>query len=259
MPVNRLTIACAVFLAAATVAAQAPVQQDHPGQYDRADIDAGSRVYTTQCTACHGPTGDLVAGVDLRRNQFRTVGTDEELAAVITRGKPGTGMPPFALQPTELSGIVAYIRAGFDVTADVRIGSASRGRTIFEGKGGCATCHRVNGRGPRINTDLSDVGAVRTPAALQRALVDPGGSLLPASRTARATTRDGRVVRGRRLNEDTHTIQLIDDQERLVSLTKTDLKALEFSAASAMPSYEKTLTADEMADVIGYLLSLKGK
>ena len=259
MPVNRFTVMCAVVFAAAALSAQAPVQQDHPGQYDRQDIDAGSRLYTAQCTMCHGPTGDLVAGVDLRRNQFKTVATDEELAAVITRGKPGTGMPPFALQPAELTGIVAYIRAGFDVTSDVRIGSASRGRTIFEGKGKCGACHRVNGRGPRSSTDLSDIGAVRTPAALQRSLFDPSGSLLPANRTVRVTTRDGRVIRGRRLNEDTHTIQLIDDQERLVSLTKTDLKAIEFSAASAMPSYEKILTADEAADLIAHLLSLKGK
>jgi hypothetical protein len=99
---------------------------------------------------------------------------------------------------------------------------------------------------------------VRTPAALQRSLFDPNGSLLPANRTVRATTKEGRVIRGRRLNEDTYTIQLIDDQERLISLTKADLKAIEFVTTSTMPSYAGTLTPDEGADVIAYLLSLKG-
>ena len=40
-------------------------------------------------------------------------------------------------------------------------------------------------------------------------------------------TRDGRTIRGRRLNEDTYTVQLIDEQERLVSLIKADLREYE--------------------------------
>ena len=257
---GRLVRAAAIFyVATATLVAQTPVQQDHPGQYDRGDIEAGSRLYGTQCITCHGPIGDLIAGVDLRRNQFKTVATDEDLARVITNGKPGLGMPPFALQPNEMTGIIAYVRAGFDITSTVRIGSAQRGQAVFDGKGRCAMCHRVNGRGPRMATDLTDIGAIRTPAALQRALFDPNGSLLPASRSVRATTRDGRTIRGRRLNEDTYTIQLMDEQERLVSLNKSDLAAIEFGSTSAMPSFEKTLTADEASDLIGYLLSLKGQ
>jgi hypothetical protein len=81
---------------------------------------------------------------------------------------------------------------------------------------------------------------------------------VPANRMVRAVTRDGRTVRGRRLNEDTHTVQLIDEQEHLVSLTKADLRSLEFNPVSAMPPATKTLTATEIADVIAYLLSLKG-
>ena len=91
-------------------------------------------------------------------------------------------------------------------------------RPLFEGKGGCASCHRVNGRGAYIATDLTEIGTVRTPASLQRALVNPAQAILPANRPVRAVTRDGRTLRGRRVNEDTYTIQLIDEQSRLVSL-----------------------------------------
>ena len=83
--------------------------------------------------------------------------------------------------------------------------------------------------------------------------------MLPINRPVRAVTRDGRTIRGRRLNEDTYTVQLIDEQERLVSLVKADLREFEVSTTSSMPSYETTLTADELADVIAYLLSLKGR
>src|SRR5262245_7804250 len=64
-------------LAAAGLAAQAPAQ-DRPGQYDRADIEAGSALYSAQCVACHGPNGDMINGIDLRRGLFRTAVSDED-------------------------------------------------------------------------------------------------------------------------------------------------------------------------------------
>jgi len=70
---------------------------------------------------------------------------------------------------------------------------------------------------------------------------------------------DGTVINGRRLNEDTYTVQLIDDQERLLSLVKADLREYTISTTSPMPSYKDTLSADELADLLAYLLSLKGR
>ena len=71
-----------------------------------------------------------------------------------------------------------------------------------------------------------------------------------------AVTREGEIVRGRRLNEDTHTVQLIDSEGRLRSLAKQELADFEVSRT---PTHEPTsLSADEVADVIGYLLSLRG-
>ncbi len=240
------------------LAAQATAQ-DHPGQYSAMDIETGSRLYAGQCVLCHGPNGDVVAGVDLRRGQFRRAVSDEDLARVIARGLPEAGMPGFKLQPSELDGLVAFIRAGFDVSGTaVKVGHVGRGQEIFEGKGGCAACHRVNGKGPRVAPDLSDIGAIRTPSALQRSLVDPTSAMLPINRPVRAVTRDGRTIRGRRLNEDTYSVQLIDEQERLVSLVKADLREYELAKTSPMRSMAGILTTDEQADLVAYLLSLKG-
>jgi mono/diheme cytochrome c family protein len=71
--------------------------------------------------------------------------------------------------------------------------------------------------------------------------------------------KDGTVINGRRLNEDTYSIQLMDDKERLHSVLKADLKEFTISKTSPMPSYKNTLSSNEIADVIGYLLSLKGQ
>jgi putative heme-binding domain-containing protein len=242
---------------AAVIAAAQNVTQDHPGQYTQQEIDAGSRLYGTQCATCHGPNGDQVSGIDLRRGQFRRAASDDDLAQVIRTGTPG-GMPPFALSPAELTGVLAFIRAGFDVTGEaVKVGDAARGKIVFDGKGNCGACHRVRGRGPRVAPDLSDIGASRTPAALQRSLRDPSGAMLPINRPVRVVMRDGRAINGRRLNEDTYTVQIIDDRERLMSLSKSDIRNLEVSTVSTMPSYASTLTPDEQADLVAYLLSLR--
>ncbi len=71
-----------------------------------------------------------------------------------------------------------------------------------------------------------------------------------------AVTHDGETIRGRRLNEDTYTVQLIDSEEQLRSLVKADLARYEVSTSATMRP--TTLSADEVADVIGYLLSLRG-
>jgi putative heme-binding domain-containing protein len=213
-------------------------------------------VYGAQCNQCHGRDGDQISGIDLRRGLFRRSATDEDLARVITNGT-SAGMPPFKLTASELTGIVAFIRAGFDTTASVRVGEPSRGRVIFEGKGACGTCHRVAGRGPRAAPDLSDIGISRAPAALERSLRDPSSAMLPINRPVRIVTKDGRTIRGRRLNEDTYTVQILDEEERLLSIAKRDVRTMNVDTKSTMPAYADRLTKDEIADVVAYLLTLR--
>ena len=115
------------------IAAQT-LDQDH-GQYSRADVEAGQRLYGPQCQVCHGANGDGVPGIDLKLGRFRRASSDDDLARTITSGVPGTGMPAFVLRPEELVAIVAFIRAGFDpASASVRVGDAARGRALFQGK-----------------------------------------------------------------------------------------------------------------------------
>jgi mono/diheme cytochrome c family protein len=71
-------------------------------------------------------------------------------------------------------------------------------------------------------------------------------------------TRDGRTIRGRRLNEDTFTVQIIDQEEQLVSIDKSDMREYELGRISPMPPATTALTADEIADVVAYLLTLRG-
>ena len=248
-----------LWAASPLAAAQNPAPA-HPGEYAPADIAYGARLYDAQCTTCHGANGDGVGGVDLRSGRFRTAVTDQDLTRVITNGIPGTGMQAFKFDPSEIAGILAYLRKmnTFD-RGSVKAGDAVRGRAVFEGKGDCARCHRVGAQGSRVAPDLSDIGASRSAGSLQRSLVDPSSQMMPINRPVRAVTRDGRVINGRRLNEDTYTVQLFDDKERLVSLTKADLREYTILTTSPMPSYKDALSPDELADLVTYLLSLKGR
>jgi putative heme-binding domain-containing protein len=249
-------VVCLVMAMAVPAGAQQLLNQDHPGQYSQEDIATGNRIYAAQCNLCHGRDGDQVSGVDLRRGVFRRSSTDEDLARVITNGT-AAGMPPFRLQPSELTGIVAFIRAHFDTTAAVRVGDAARGRAIFEGKGTCSTCHRVNGHGPRAAPDLSDIGVARAPAALERSIREPSSALMPIHRPVMIVLKDRTLIRGRRLNEDTFTVQVIDEKERLLSIAKRDIEVFEVSTKASMPSFADRLTADEIADTVAYLLTLR--
>jgi cytochrome c oxidase cbb3-type subunit III len=245
-------------LAGARVAAQiAP--QTPTGDYTPADIAYGARLYDAQCTTCHDANGDGVGGVDLRSGKFRNAVSDQDLRRVITNGIADTGMLGFKFDAAELAGIVAYLRnmGTFD-RGSVKLGDAGRGRATFEGRGGCARCHRVGSQGPRVAPDLSDIGAIRSAGSLQRSLVDPTSQMMPINRPVRAVTRDGTVINGRRLNEDTYSVQLIDDRERLVSLIKADLREYTIITTSPMPSYKDKLSSGELDDLVAYLLSLKG-
>jgi cytochrome c oxidase cbb3-type subunit III len=255
----RFTLSLALLALAFGARGRAQLVQDHPGQYSQADIDIGARVYNTQCAQCHGPNGDQVSGIDLRRGQFRRASSDDDLARIISNGVPGTGMPPFALQPPEMIGVIAFIRAGFDpAVRPIKIGSAARGEPIVLGSGGCLACHRINDRGSRVGPDLSDIGAARNAEAIHRSLIDPTSGMMPINRPVRILMKDGRTISGRRLNEDTYTVQLIDEKEQLHSLSKSDMRTYVVETKSTMPSYAGRLTPEELSDVIAYLLTLKG-
>jgi putative heme-binding domain-containing protein len=247
-------------LALSALLAAGASAQTAPGQYAPADIAFGSRIFAAQCTACHGANGDAVPGVNFRAGQFRVpVSSDFDLRQIITTGVAGTAMPSFTFDAAELTEIIAYLRnmGTFDALG-VTMGDASRGQALFAGKGNCAGCHRVNGKGPRVAPDLSDVGATRTADLLERTLLDPTAAMLPANRSVRAVTRDGKVITGRRLNEDTYTVQLIDDHENLLSLDKSSLREYTVIKTSSMPSYKDTFSSQEIANMLAYLFSLKG-
>jgi putative heme-binding domain-containing protein len=227
--------------------------------YTPADIENGGRLFRSDCVACHGPDGDMVEGVDLAHGKFRRATSEDALITIIQKGIAGTAMPPHNLSDFEAGSIVAYLRttatAGRSTSGK---GDPARGKILFEAKGGCTGCHRVNGNGSRTGPDLSEIGALRRAVDLKRSIVAPNEEILLQNRTYRVVTRDGETITGRLLNQDSFTVQLLDSKERLLSLPRSNLRESGFLKDSPMPSYREKLNVQELDDLVAYLVSLKG-
>jgi len=236
--------------------AQAPTESQ---VNTRIDPELGRKLWSANCAVCHGAEGKGGRGPDLTSGKFRHGGTDDDFYWAVRNGIPGTEMPGFPLGGMESVQLLAHVRAlGRSAMPPPPGGDVARGRGLFAGSAECTRCHRVGGMGSRIGPDLSDAGARMPPSDLLAALLRRGESVLPAQWYVRAVTRDGRIITGRRLNEDTYSVQLIDAQEQLVSLVKEELKEYEPIKKSPMPSYEGKFTREQLGDLVAYLASLKG-
>ena len=161
-------------------------------------------------------------------------------------------------------------------------GDAVRGKAIVEGtKGNCLSCHRIGRTGALYGPNLTTVGlpqlpqrgggggrggAAAAPTArpaanltplLMQSIVDPNAVVSVQNRYVRLTMKDGKVVWGKLLNLDTFYVQIFDSTEKLANVSRADVR--EMTMASPMPSYRDKLTTQELADVVEYLMTLKGQ
>jgi putative heme-binding domain-containing protein len=242
----------------AAVAALASVTAS--AQHETAlDIEDGRRVYEATCANCHGPDGNLIAGIDFGRGVFRRSYTNEELAALIVAGIPNTPMlANAAMRPEQALRVAEYLRSMSAGRVTESDGDPARGRALFEGKGECRDCHRVGGVGSRLGPDLSRIGQLRRAGEIERSLLDPADEVQPENRFYEVTPRGGEPVTGRLLNRDTFTVQLLDLDERLRSFEIAALVEHGF-ARSPMPSVRRKLGTREIADLVSYLSSLRGE
>ena len=148
--------------------------------------------------------------------------------------------------------------AGQSSLASLPTGSEASGEAIVAGTGKCLTCHRIRTTGARLGPDLTDIGANRTTEQLRTSLVDPNAEVLPENRTYRVVTRDGTTITGRLMNHDTFVVLMRDAKDQLRTFQKAELREHGFVAESPMPSFQTTLSPQQLADVIAYLGTLKG-
>lgn len=137
-------------------------------------------------------------------------------------------------------------------------GDVARGQTIFEGKGRCLTCHYVANHGSLLGPDLSDIGTRMTSAEIESALVAPEAEVQAQNRLYSVVTREGATFTGKLLNQDRFSLQMLDSERQLMAFEKSDLRQYGFAKTPPMPSYRDKLNQQELADLVAFLVSLKG-
>ena len=234
------------------------------------ELEKGKQLFLGMCSRCHGIGGGGGEGPNLNRPVLSHAPDDQALAAVIRDGIPDRGMPKVRrFTDAELHAMVIYIRSLSQNTPIAVTGNPDKGKAIYQ-RSGCSSCHIVNGAGGSLGPELTSIGAHRAPDYLRQAVVEPAATLprgvmafpghgfsefLPV----RVVTRDGREVRGLRVNEDSFTIQVKDAGNQLYSFRKADLQQLDKQIGqSLMPEYKSKIAGSDLDDLVAYLSGLGG-
>ncbi|MEA3206952.1 MAG: hypothetical protein QOE70_9 [Chthoniobacter sp.] len=134
-------------------------------------------------------------------------------------------------------------------------GNWEAGRALFKGKAACATCHQLRGEGVRVGPELSNL-MHRDYASVLKDLVDPNAMINPDAVGYTVTLRDGSAAIGTRLAETDAELQIAQPGGVVAKLKKTDIVKTEPMTVSLMPpGLDKTLTAEELRDLMTYLMT----
>jgi len=186
---------------------------------DPAAIARGKQLYSANCAFCHGSDahGGEVGPNLLRSPIVLNDRKGEVLGAVVLNGRVEKGMPKFNMSTENVGDVAAFLHSidmrgeesGFK-EKDILVGNAAAGKTYFNGKGGCKSCHSATG-------DLAGVGSKYGPKSLQDTLVTGGGTGMLGTpnptarpRTVKVTLPGGATVEGRLLSVDDFNVSLTD-------------------------------------------------
>lgn len=162
-------------------------------------------------------------------------------------------MPPFPMAREEVQAIIAFLRATHQQALEEPLtGDPDAGRQLFFGAAGCHGCHMVAGRGGRLGPDLSNIRNEKKPGEIRKAISDPDETLREGFESFEVELPTQKVVRGTARNNDTFSIQLMDENEKLHLLLKKDLKRVTRIQKSLMPRIK--LDSRQHDDLIAFLI-----
>lgn len=145
-----------------------------------------------------------------------------------------------------------------DVLARVPSADPGRGSKIFADARGanCGACHRAGDLGVGgIGPELSDIGIRSAPAAIVESILQPSATIIEGYRVSTLLLADGRSLTGLVLEDTPDFVRVIDAEGRSMNVRKDQIETRAVQPVSLMPAgYERTLTPEELADLVAFLL-----
>lgn len=246
-----LFLACALFASAEPAHPAAPT-----AKLTKAEIEKGRAIYLSNCSICHGTTGEGGRGPNLAGGIARHGRTAAEVRRTITKGIKGSQMPAFGyFEPVELNRLIGLVQSLREshVARETASGDAARGKAIYADQG-CSTCHLLGKEGSIYGPELTHVGSSRPLKYLRASIATPSADVPSEYQGVAVTLNDGTRVIGVRVNEDTFTVQLRDLRQRFRMFRKEDVRSVEELKESLMPPFP--LPAKDLDDLVAYLASL---
>lgn len=219
----------------------------------------GALLFRQNCAACHGNDGrggerapNIVTEHDV------VTASDAQLKDTVSNGISEAGMPAFNfLGAQKVSELVAWLRALQGVGGALHPelpGDPTAGEGIFFGRAACSKCHMVRGKGGFIAEDLSDYGRGRTVETIRTAIMNPAANPDGGGHLTSVIMSNGARYQGVIRAENNFTIVLQNESGAFQSLARDHIEKLE-NGPSLMPQdYGKTLTPQQLNDVVSYLI-----
>ncbi len=139
-------------------------------------------------------------------------------------------------------------------------GDSGRGEKLFFAATTlCSSCHRVAKNGVGLGPDLDAIGSKYDRPTLLRHILEPSLAIDPKYIGQILETRSGAVHAGILVEKTAREVVLKDAKNETIRIPAEDVETLAPQSRSPMPeSLLRDLTAQQAADLLGYLGSLKG-
>jgi putative heme-binding domain-containing protein len=140
-----------------------------------------------------------------------------------------------------------------------RKGDAARGRELFfKSASLCVNCHRVGGTGGTAGPDLSQIGKKYNRAQLLESILEPSKVIDPPYIAFLVETTDGKVHTGVVASRAAQELVLRDAEGKEIRIPTAKVEKMQPQKKSLMPELLlRDLTAEQAADLLGFLASLK--
>ncbi len=139
-------------------------------------------------------------------------------------------------------------------------GDVANGRMVFFSTGTCHKCHVVDGMGREIGPNLTEIGSKLSREAMFESVLYPSAGISHNFELWTVVKTDGTTLNGLLVSNTDAEVSIKGDDALVRAIPKSEVEELVKQKISLMPAdLQKTMTTQELADVVDYMQTLKKK